>query len=62
MRQDALTCPACGAEVTVRERLDEEEPEDRSERTPEASYDPATCPNCGALVGRPDDRDHVIDV
>ncbi|MEX2547155.1 MAG: hypothetical protein WD830_05130 [Chloroflexota bacterium] len=62
MRQDALTCPACGAEFTVRERLEEEQPEDQSERTPDARHDQATCPNCGAPVGRPDDGDHVIDV
>lgn len=48
-----FTCPACGADFEVRERLDDEDPQvqpgDEQQDTP-AQEQTVPCPNCGNLV------------
>jgi predicted RNA-binding Zn-ribbon protein involved in translation (DUF1610 family) len=50
-----FTCPACGAEFSVRERLDEDAEGRRRSDTGADLQREATvaCPNCGTDVKRP---------
>lgn len=54
MHEEAFTCPACSAEFTVRERLDEEQEqvqgEEREVHAMSSDDEPVTCPDCGAEV------------
>lgn len=46
-----FTCPACGADFEVRERLDDEErqaqPGDEQQHDAPAQEQTVSCPNCG---------------
>lgn len=53
MAHDDFTCPACGADFEVRERLDDETQGDAGGTTEDTRDDTAetvSCPNCGAAV------------